>query len=384
MRIGINLLYLIPGVVGGTETYAAGLLKGLAEIDQTDEFVVYVNKESKDWPLPSGSNFVRVVCPLDARKRYRRYFFEQFHLPGLLRKQGIGIVHSLGYISPLIVHCPTIVTIHDLNFRVFGKELSLSRRLALEFFVRQSVLRADRIIAVTEFSRREIIREFNVGVDRIAVIHEAPRVSNSGLPSKGRLSGVASKFGITPPYILAFSSLSPNKNIPNLLQAFALARDKYRLPHRLVVVGHLPVGAGPLINNSQLPEHIIFTGHLDDGSLNCVLADAELLVFPSYYEGFGLPVVEAMAAGVPVACSEKGSLPEVAGSSAVFFDPHSVPDIAEKIAKVAGDPNLQRALRKEGLENVKRFSWKKTATRTLEVYYEVVNGFSREKPSGEA
>src|SRR5437870_13548482 len=116
MRIALNLLYLIPGVVGGTETYAAGLLHGLANVDAQDQFVVFVNRESQQWPLPVSPNFTRVICPVSALSRSRRYFFEQVLLPRWLQKHAIDVVHSLGYVSPLFTSCASIVTIHDLNF----------------------------------------------------------------------------------------------------------------------------------------------------------------------------------------------------------------------------------------------------------------------------
>jgi hypothetical protein len=113
MKIGINLLYLIPGVVGGTETYASGLLPGLAAIDQENEYVVFVNWESADWPLPEASNFSRVVCPVSATSRSQRYFFEQLRLPVLLKRHSVNLVHSLGYASPLSIPCPLVVSVRD-------------------------------------------------------------------------------------------------------------------------------------------------------------------------------------------------------------------------------------------------------------------------------
>jgi glycosyltransferase involved in cell wall biosynthesis len=370
MRIGLNLLYLIPGLVGGTETYAAGLLTGLTRIDQENEYVVFVNRESANWPLPKGSTFVRMVCPVSAVSRPRRYFFEQFRLPALLKEFSVEVVHSLGYISPLYPPCPAVVTIHDLNYRAFGQHMPFIRRVALDVFMKQSALRAQCVITVSEFSQREIAQAFHVPVDRIVVTHEAPRFRNGSPLNEMNFVDVSRCLGIKRPYMIAFSSQSPNKNIPRLLQAFAQAKEQYQLPHQLVLVGHQPMkGTLPPTCND---ETVYFTGYLDDRMLQIVFHHAQMLVFPSFYEGFGLPILEAMAAGVPVVCSNKASLPEVAGDAAVFSDPYSVDDMARKIAQVALDTALQDELRRKGFQNLQRFSWEKTAYRTLEVYESVV------------
>ena len=369
MRIGLNLLYLIPGIVGGTETYASGLLHGLAHIDQENEYLVFVNRESANWPLPEASNFSRMLCPVSAVSRLRRFFFEQFVLPQWLKRHSVDIVHSLGYVSPLFPPCPAIVTVHDLNYRAFGNQMPMTRRVALEFFVNQSAVRAQRVVAVSEFSRHEIAQAFNLWIDRTVVTYEAPRFRAWSAVAPDDFLVIRDRLKIRTPYVIAFSSQSPNKNIPDLLQAFARAKTHYQLPHQLVLVGHQPLnGTLPRIYND---DSVRFTGYLDDRTLQIVLHHAQMLVFPSFYEGFGLPVLEAMEEGVPVACSNTASLPEVAGDAAVFFDPYSMDDMAQKIAQVALSTTLQAELRRKGFQNLQRFSWEKTAYKTLQVYKSV-------------
>lgn len=360
MRIGINLLYLIPLVVGGTETYASGLLDALARTDHDDEFVVFVNQESANWELPAASNFSRVVCPVWAANRVQRYFFEQVHLPSLLKKYQVQLVHSLGYVAPLFPSCPSVVTIHDLNFRAFGGHMTPARQWALEFFVRQSARRARHVIAVSEHTRRQIISLLGISPAKVTVTLEAATAMKS-LPETG--ADTMKRHKIAKRYIVAFSSLSSNKNIPRLVRAFSLARHEYGLPHQLVVIGNDP-GSRP----SDISDAVVFTGYLDEAAKQRILAGAELLVFPSTYEGFGLPVLEAQQSGVPVVCSAAASLPEVAGEAAVFFDPMSVDEMARAIGRVAKDPALQATLRTMGYHNIGRFSWEKAARETLAVY----------------
>jgi glycosyltransferase involved in cell wall biosynthesis len=365
MRIGLNLLYLLPDVVGGTETYARGLLYGLAQLDTQDKFIVFVNQESANWPLPDASNFSRVVCPVHATNRAWRYFFEQIRLPRLLKEHSVDVVHSLGYVSPILsLTCPSVVTIHDLNYRAFGEQMRLIRRLVLSVVVRQSAFRSQRVITVSEFSRQEIIQAFDIDPKEVISIHEAPRVWNSSNTKHLSIERILESYRISLPYILAFSSPSPNKNISRLFQAI----EQADILHQMVLVGRRSAIEMP----ESLDSSVVFTGYVPDEILQAIMSNAQMLVVPSTYEGFGLPVLEAMALGVPVACSNVASLPEVAGDAAIYFDPLSVDDMARKITKLATNVGLRKELREKGFQNLQRFSWEKTARGTLDVYRSVV------------
>jgi glycosyltransferase involved in cell wall biosynthesis len=371
MKIGLNLLYLLPGIVGGTETYAAGLLHGLVGVDPHDRFLVFVNQESADWYLPNVSNIQRVICPVKATSRIRRYLFEQFQLPALLKKHSVDLVHSLGYVSPLFSPCPTIVTIHDLNYRAFGGQMPWNRRIALEVLVRQSALRSHHVITDSQFVCDQIMQLFRLPSSRVAVVYAAPKVlERGGAPSRCR--EYVEKLDIRSPFCLAFGNRGANKNVGRLVKAFLRAQTLWALPHQLVIVGHLAAADLPTDVRHLIPQSICLAGYVDDATLQSLWADAQMLIVPSLYEGFGLPVLEGMSMGVPVICSNAASLPEVAGDAAVFFDPLSVAEMSQKIAQVALDQGLRDELRQRGLANIRRFSWKKSATRVLEIYAQVV------------
>jgi glycosyltransferase involved in cell wall biosynthesis len=359
MRIALNLLYMIPGVNGGTETYARGLLEGFEQIGGGNEYLLFLSEEAAAWPLPPAPFFKRIVCPVKAVSRGRRYWYEQVHLPGLLKEHRVDLVHSLGYVCPLYAPCPSVVTIHDLNYK--HVQMPLLKKWALRFFVSRGARRSTRIIAVSDASRREIEKELNIPEGKVVACLSAPRTW--GNPADGGPSAVPPIAG---PYIVAFSSTSSNKNLPRLLQAFQRAREKMSLSHKLVLIGWRPPDGVLGTTGSE----VHFTGVLSDTDVRRVLRGAELLAFPSLYEGFGLPVLEAMQEGVPVICSRVTSLPEVAGDAAVYMDPLSVDNMAETLAAVISDPELRSNLRRKGFENLKRFSWKKTATEALQVYQE--------------
>ena len=362
MRIGLNLLYLLPGVVGGTETYAVGLLQGLSHIDKQNEYLIFLNREAKNWQLPTQDNFIRLICPVSGKRRWERFQYEQMVLPRLLRKHNLNVIHSLGYVGPLFTYCPSIVTIHDLNYQAFGSQMPFIRRMALKFFVYQSAHRSTRIITVSEFSKNEILKAFNLHHQKVIVTWEAPLEIFQPRVNGNKIPALFKNLGIRNPYAICFSSRSANKNIPKVIDAFKLTRKRDGIPHQLILIGHLPFDQHPPTDD------VVYTGFLEPSVLEAVLCNAEFLLFPSIYEGFGLPVVEAMACGVPVVCSNYTVLPEIAGEAALYFDPFSIDDMADKISTIAGNIQLRKELQQKGYDNIQRFSWDETANKTLEVY----------------
>ncbi|MBA2707620.1 MAG: glycosyltransferase family 4 protein [Gemmatimonadaceae bacterium] len=372
MLIALNLLYLIPGVVGGTQTYATSLIRELALQDHDNEYVVFVNEDSADLDVTPAGNFRKVVCPFIAVRRSVRYSWEQLVLPMQLNRLKPNVVHSLGYVAPLASRTPQVVTVHDLNFLGHrGRHSALGRR-AFGFFVRRSVHKADHVIAVSEFSRGEIVRHLGVPASKVSVVHCAGR-DPSEYEASAHAPPSAIVRDVAKPYILSFSALSAHKNIPGLLAAFALIRE--RVPHSLVLVGHLPDKVhsvrSEIVNASA--ERVHFTGYLPDSDVVALMRGASLFAYPSLYEGFGLLALDAQNAGVPVACSSGSSLPEVAGDGALMFDPTSVEDMARALETCLMDMGLRASLVMAGYANASRFSWKRTACETLAVYRSVIS-----------
>jgi glycosyltransferase involved in cell wall biosynthesis len=370
MKIGINLLYLLPGVVGGTETYAAGLLHGLAEIDRRNEYVVFVNRESESWPLPGVVNFTRVVCPVWAAGRASRYLFEQVRLPRLLAKHQIDVVHSLGYVGPLAAPCPSVVTIHDMNYIRLRRIIPGVKRASLRFFSIQSARRANHVITISDFSKKEICGTIKLDPGKITVTHLGT-MRNGPLNSSGNWMELTRRYRIRAPYVVAFGGRTLNKNIPYLIRAFALLKGAF--PHSLVLIGHIPSDVDLAIESEGIQDRMTITGYVPQEHVPSLLSHADLFVLPSLYEGFGLPVLEAQQAAVAVACSTVGSLPEVGGDGALYFDPTSVEHIAGTIRRCLSDAKLRSHLILKGRANLSRFSWDRTARETLSVYQDVFN-----------
>lgn len=371
MRIGINLIYLLPGLVGGTEVYARGLLEKLSIIDQEDEFIVFVNQEAAEWPLPRSRNFTRIICPIKGSNRSGRYLFEQLRLPNLLRKNTIDLVHSLGYVGPLASPCPSIVTLPDLNYIDVGNTMGLVKRRMLRFFSMQTAQRADHIITISNFSKKRLNEALRLPNKKITVIYlaagqEADIGGDNSWPKLARI------YGIAEPYIVVFGGGSLHKNIPLLIQAFAGLKE--RIAHNLVLIGRLPanVDLATVSIQKELKKRVVATNYVPASHINPLLSHADLFVLPSLYEGFGMPVLEAQQAGVAVACSNAASLPEVGGKGALYFDPKSIDAITEAIWGCLSDKTLRQELCRLGKENLKRFSWERTAAETLAIYRQVM------------
>lgn len=368
MLIALNLLYLIPGVVGGTETYARSLITALARQDSDNEYVVFVSSEAADLDITPNERFRRVVCPVVAMKRAARYSWEQLVLPFQLYREQPAVVHSLGYVSPIAARCPQVVSVHDVNYLGHqGRRTAIGRR-ALGFFVQRTVSRAERVITISEFSKSEIVQHMNVDPGKVVVIHLAGReaVEAQATPPSRSVSEIGQ------PYIMAFSSLSAHKNISRLISAFVKVAPS--IPHALVLVGHLPE-KGDLRAEIEAAgvDRIRFTGYLPDEEVESLMQHASVFAFPSLYEGFGMPIIDAQQAGIPIVCSSAGALPEVAGKGAVVFDPYSVDDMADAISRASLDPDLRTSLIKRGHDNARQFSWDKTACRTLDIYSAVAS-----------
>jgi glycosyltransferase involved in cell wall biosynthesis len=369
MRIALNLLYLIPGVVGGTETYAVSLLKSLADYDRKNEYFVFVNRAAASLGLPDTDHFRRVVCGIHGSSRGLRYAWEQIVLPCQLKHYRIDLVHSLGYVGPLITHCPSVVTVPDLNHAALSQRMPATRRRVLKFFTTEAVRRAKHVLTISHFSKEEITRTMQVDPAKVTVTHLGPGrdwVTNAAWESLSRQYGIPSSF------VVAFAGGSVHKNIDRLMAAFkSAAKD---LPHHLVLIGPAPPGMDIKKEAVEMgiADRVRTLGYIPTAHLQPILSHADLFVLPSLYEGFGIPVLEAQKAGVAVACSRVASLPEVAGDGAVFFDPQSVDDMSRVMQNCLMEPNVRSRLRDLGNANLKRFSWRKAAVETCAVYERVL------------
>jgi len=371
VRIGINLLYLLPGIVGGSQTYAVSTIKAMTALEPEHDYFVFLNEESRDLDLGTAPRLRRIVLPIHAHRRSVRYAWEQTVLPVLAHRLRLDVLHSPGYVGPFFPPCPHVLSVLDLNFIALGNAMSRSKRVLLRFAVGRSVRRASEILTLSESSRRQILAFYKLPDERVTVTHLAGRDVTKDDAS--RPQDLIIRYNLPDKYLVAFSSLSPHKNIPRLVRAFAAIKDS--VPHSLVLIGHLPYRL-PLhgeIESLGLSDRVIITGFVPDADVLPLIRGADLFVLPSLYEGFGLPILDAQGQSVPVACSTFGSIPEVAGAGAAYFSPTSVDDMSLVLRNVLTNENLRADLVQRGQSNRRRFSWTKTANATLDAYRRALN-----------
>ena len=370
-RIGVNALYLIPGGVGGTEIYLRNLLQALAQIDSRNQYFVFVNRETGDDLCPASPNFTLVRSSVSARLRPARLVWEQTVLPLQTVRLRLDVLFSPGFSSPLVCRGRKVTVIHDLQHKRQPENFGFLERKAWDAMVWSSVRFSDALVAVSETSRQDVIDVYSADPARIQVVHHGVEPAFFGIAeAREHDPTLLSQTGLPDcRYLLAVSTIHPHKNWLRLLEAYgALVRDG-RDEH-LVVAGLAGKASGDVavrLNDPQLASRVHLLGWQPRSVLVALFQGAEALVFPSTFEGFGMPVLEAMAAGVPVACSDIPPLREVAGNAALFFDPYSPERIAEGVRRVLDDSDLRASMIARGKERAARSTWRRAAERTLAV-----------------
>lgn len=368
-KIGINLLYINPKLAGGSVTYAIKLIQQLAILDNTNNYIIYLNNDCKSLSFEVGRNFSFRFLNFNYTSVYKRYFWEQIILPYYTYKDKIQLLHSLGYVSPLLTVIPKIVSILDINYKGHSNNMSFHKRILLGLMVNLSAIFCKRIITISEFSKEQIVKFTPANNEKVLVTLLSGTDDNFS-PQK---SEVLSKYKINSQYLVAFSSPSPHKNISRLIEAYKLISKSH--PNlELVLIGHQSKNNELLsqIDRNGLSGKIIFTGFVPDEDLFSLINSAKVFVFPSLYEGFGIPLLDAQQCNVPVVSSNAGSLPEIGGDSVLYFNPNDTIDISNKILEILDHDNIAENLKIKGLINRNRFSWLKTATQTMELYKELI------------
>jgi glycosyltransferase involved in cell wall biosynthesis len=369
-RIGIDA-HAIGSRLGGNETYVRGLLRGLAAVDAATPFDVFVlRSHARDAEVAAlPPNFRRhVLAPENPIVRIPWAF------PRALRRAECSLVH-VQYIAPPRSPCPVVASIHDVAFVRYPEFFTRWERLYLSRLVPRSAARAAAILTLSEHSKKELIEVYGIPPDKITVTALAPAPSFRPLDRSQAAAFVKERFAVDAPYLLFVGNLQPRKNLVGLLEAFEILREKKNVTHRLIVVGKKTALSGEALARASSPairDAITFTGWVSDEELAWLYNAADLFVFPSYYEGFGLPIVEAMACGTPVLASQRAPMPEIAGGAAALVEPSFHDQIAESILVLLRDPFLRPRLAKAGLARAATFSWERAARETLAVYRRVL------------
>lgn len=369
MRIGIDAR-LVGYTQAGIGQYILRLTEGLAAIDSDDEFILLQSRKDSRISFGKG-RFQRRFLWTPAHNR-----LEQFILPLEIAPVGLDVLHSPDFIPPFRRNCKSVITIHDLAFLLYPHFLTHdSARYYSQ--IDQAVRRTDHIIAVSESTKRDTVQLLGVDESKITVIHEAVHPTFRPISDSQALAQVRERHGISGDFILFVSTIQPRKNLPTLLQAYRQLLDDYRPDCRLVVAGKkgwLFEEAFSITEQLRLQDDVLFLGRVPGEDLPLLYNAARVHVHPAYYEGFGLPVLEAMACGTPTVVSNVSSLPEVVGDAGLLVEPDDVCGWVVAMWRVLSDDRLREQMIERGLRRAKLFSLEKMAGETMEVYKKVVSG----------
>lgn len=360
MKIAININELTLCQNTGVKVYTREIVEALGRVDRENEYFLYLNNRERKFSFPTAENFKLKLS------KSRLPFWTYLKLPREIKRDQPDILFMPIQAVPFFKkpkNLKIVVTVHDLAFLLFPDHFTRKDRFLLNLHTKRAVKMADKIIAPSKATKRDIIKFYGIDKDKIKVIWHGVKTSDNY--NSGSFS----------PYILFVGSIQPRKNIIGLIKAFEKVKTPLsRGELKLVICG----GRGWMANEtykrareSKFSRDIIFTGSVSDEKRDELYENALIFVLPSLYEGFGLPVLEAMSYGVPCVVGDNSSLSEIAGNSALFVDANNSDDIAEKISLLVSDSELRENLSQRGIENVKRFSWNKAGKKVLEIFREI-------------
>ena len=367
MRIGIDARKLHDFGIG---TYIRNLLRELAKMDHDTEYVILCRGDDRAAVGGLGPNFRPVE---ETAGNYS--FAEQIRIPLALRRERVDLFHAPHYVLPPLVRCPSVVTIHDCIHLMFPQYLPNRWALA---YARTSISlaakRATRVLTVSESSKRDIQKFVDIPAGKVDVIYNSYDPRFGVEPNADAVDRVRERYQLQGDFVLYAGNVKPHKNLERLIEAFHIVRDR-GLDVKLVLIGDEISKYTSLrraIHRNQLHNYVRFLGYMPEETLAVMYRLAGAFVFPSLYEGFGLPPLEAMASGCPVVTSNVSSLPEVAGDAAVLVDPYDAHAIADGIGRVFSDTTLRNELRRRGPERARQFSWESSVRRVREIYGQVL------------
>ncbi len=355
----------------GIGTYVRHLIDHLGELDGENQYLLFVRPGSEEELDSLPINFELLV---ESSRVYSAS--ELLTLSWRLFRRRVDLYHATHYVLPGFLPCKTVVTIHDIIHLLFPD--FLPNRLALRYartMIRRSLARGDRIIAVSRNTRDDLLANFAVSSRKIEVIHNGVADVFRQHPSEQEIASHLEEFGVEGPYMLFVGNPKPHKNLDRVVKAFARARKDGALDAKLVCAGAREGSDFKIRQRAEqlgIQDDVKLLGHVSDEALPALYGGAKLFLYPTLYEGFGLPVLEAMASGTPVLTSNNSALKEIAGGYARLVEPVDVDDIARAMLELMNDDDELARLSQLGLERAEDFRWQSTAQRTLDVYRSVL------------
>ncbi len=365
--IGIDASRTVAAERTGTENYSLFLIRALLQLDRQNRYYLYFNQPPAPDLLAAAANVEQRVMPFPRLWTHLRLSWEMATRPP-------EVLFVPAHVLPLVHPRRSVVTVHDLGYLYYPQAHTPWARRYLQWSTAYNARSAAHVIADSQATKDDLIRHCGTPPQKVTVIYPGRDESFAPVQDAALLAATRERYGIPAPYVLYVGTLQPRKNLTGLLDAFASLLAQGRDLH-LAIVGKKGWLYEPLFARVRalgLEQRVHFTGYVPPADLPALLSGARLFVLPSLYEGFGLPILEAMACGTPVVCSAVASLPEVAGDAAILVDPHDTAQLAQALARVLDDPDLSQELVRKGLERATHFSWETCAQQTLLVLQAVL------------
>ncbi len=357
MKIAIDVQTTL-GQPTGFGFYVSNLVKALKNVDSKDEFVLIKPKTEKDFSTPG------------------RFIWDQFVFPRLAKQSKVDLVHQPCFSAPFLFRGPAVVTIHDIISLLFPENIPFASRMFYSKWMPFSYRKAKRIITISHSTKADITRVLKIPSEKISVVQLAVDAKFSREAGSEEVKGVMKKFSIPGDYILHIGTLEPRKNLNFLLDVFAKALENTKNKNlNLVITGKKGWYYEDLfekVNDLKLNDKVFFTGYIDESDKPALYKGARIFAFPSLYEGFGLPPLEAMASGVPVISSNTSSMPEVIGEAGILLSPKDKTKWVNAITLVNSDETVRKSMKERNKEQVKKFSWERTARETIAIYKKAI------------
>lgn len=373
MYVGIDSRHIL-GQKDGVGYYTYHLIENLIKLNTDDKFLLLLPQRFpyKDW---LNRSFQESLIKFPRSNKLFRFFWSQALLPLESKIRRIDLLHTLADISPFAFGGKKLLTVQDISFLILPQTIPRSQYFYSLRFLPYAARKADRIITPSQCTKQDLLERLSLPEEKIRVIHHAVDSLFRPLEKKTSLKKIKEKYGIERRFLFCLSSLVRRKNLERLIRAHHHLREQGKIDHILIISGRKGWGffkeIFKVVDELKAKKEVIFTGYLTEEDRILFYNGADLFIYPTLYEGFGLPILEAMGCGTPVITSNTSALPEIAGDAALFIDPYRVDDIASRIQQLLEDTGLYDELRNKGLERVKAFSWEKTARQTLEVYQEI-------------
>lgn len=376
MKIAVNCVYF-GQKSGGLGEYILNLCKNLMLLDQKNEYIFYISRDQEYYwneKLQNLKNYKLV--PFNLSQQIRRSLFQNSFWNKEEKIEQFDIFHSPFYHLPTSIKCKKIITFHDLRIKNYPWTYPIKRRFFIQYAIKKSISIADKIITVSNFTKNELINFYQLPQEKIVPIHEGidtKKFNNNKISEENEKKFLLLNKLETKGYLLSVGHIEPRKNYKNLIKSYKLLREKYKIEYKLVIVGKKNFKYKGILRMIESDNSIVYFDFVSQEDLIFLYKNAFLFVFPSFYEGFGFPPLEAAALNLPSVVSNITSIPEICSSGALYFNPFDINDISNKIYLLISNKNIYEKILILSKENLKRFNWKMTTKKTIQIYQKIKN-----------